>query len=231
MLQLPKIIAHRGASAYAPENTLAAVREARMRGASWVEIDVKLTADSVPIVLHDSSLKRTFGIDCLAAEMTAAELPAELPTFEAAIACLAELSLGCNVEIKPCGGREAETARVTVATLRKFWPKSLPPPLLSSFKAVSLAAAREAAPEFARALLLDELKDDWREKAEAVGAVGVNTNGKKLTAPRAVEIKLAGYALSVYTINDPAVAQALFGMGVDCVITDAPDTVGKVVGF
>lgn len=231
MLQLPKIIAHRGASAYAPENTLAAFREAKKRGATWIEIDVKLTADSVPIVLHDSSLKRTLGIDRLAAEMKASKLPAELPTFEATIALLGELGLGCNVEIKPCPDREAETARVTVATLRKFWPKSLPLPLLSSFRPASLIAAREAAPEFARALLLDELKDDWREKAEAVGAVGVNTNGKKLTAPRAVEIKRAGYALSVYTINDPAVAQALFGMGVDCVITDAPDTVGKVVGF
>ncbi|MDI1283271.1 MAG: glycerophosphodiester phosphodiesterase family protein [Reyranella sp.] len=225
MLQLPKVIGHRGAAAYAPENTLESFREARRRGATWVEIDVKLTADGVPIVMHDSSLKRTMGVDRLVAETPRADLPRDVPTFEEAIACFAELGLGCNVEIKPCEGREVETARVTVETLRRSWPAQLPPPLLSSFRAASLAAAREAAPEFARAILLDEIKDDWRQQAEAVGAVGVNTNGKRLTAPQAVEIRKAGYALSVYTIDDGDVARALIGMGVDCVITDAPDVI------
>ncbi len=225
MLQLPKVIGHRGAAAYAPENTLASFREARRRGATWVEIDVKLTRDGVPIVMHDASLKRTMAIDRLVAEMSRAELPADVPTFEEAIACFAELGLGCNVEIKPCEGRERETARVTVETLRRSWPARLPPPLLSSFKDASLAAAREAAPEFARAILIDDIQDGWRSRADAVGAVGVNTSGKRLTAPRAVEILAAGYTLSVYTINDGAIARALIGMGVHCVITDAPDVV------
>jgi glycerophosphoryl diester phosphodiesterase len=225
MLQLPKVIGHRGAMAYAPENTLASFREARRRGASWVETDIKLTADGVPIVMHDASLKRTTGIDRLVAETPAAELPKDVPTFEQAIACFEELGLGCNVEIKPDEGREAETARVVVTTLRRRWPASLPPPLLSSFKEASLGAAREAAPEFTRALLLGELKDDWRARAEAVGAVGVNTNGEKLAALRAHEVKRAGFALSVYTINDPALALALVAMGVDCVITDKPDVI------
>jgi len=225
MLQLPKVIGHRGAMAYAPENTLASFREARRRGVSWVETDIKLTADGVPIVMHDASLKRTTGIDRLVAETPAAELPKDVPTFEQAIACFEELGLGCNVEIKPDEGREAETARVVVTSLRRRWPASLPPPLLSSFKEASLGAAREAAPEFTRALLLGELKDDWRARAEAVGAVGVNTNGEKLAALRAHEVKRAGFALSVYTINDPALALALVAMGVDCVITDKPDVI------
>lgn len=225
MLQLPKVVGHRGAMAYAPENTLESFREAHRRGATWVEIDVKLTSDGVPIVMHDDSLKRTTGVDRLAAETPAAELPASVPTFEQAIACFEELGLGCNIEIKPCKGREAETAQVAVAMLRRLWPARLPAPLLSSFKDASLAAAREAAPEFARALLIDELKDDWHARALAVEAVGINTNGKRLTAPRAVEIKKAGYLLSTYTINDPDVARVLAAMGTDCVITDAPDVI------
>ena len=216
--------------AYAPENTLESFREAQRRGATWVEIDVKLTADGVPIVMHDSSLKRTMGIDRLLAETPRAELPGDVPTFEEAIACFAELGLGCNVEIKPCEGREAETARATVQTLGRCWPASLPPPLLSSFKDASLVAARAAAPDFARAILLDAIGEDWRARAEAVGAVGVNTNGKRLTAVQAVDIRKAGYALSVYTINDGDVARALVGMGVDCVITDAPDVVLAAIG-
>lgn len=230
MLQLPNVIGHRGAAAYAPENTLASFREARRRGATWVEIDVKLTADGVPIVMHDPSLKRTMGIDRLVAETRRAELPAEVPTFEQAIACFEELGLGCNVEIKPCDGRETETAVATVALLRHRWPSSLPAPLLSSFKDACLAAARERAPEFARALLIDDLADDWRWRVEAVGATGVNTNGAKLTPGRAREIKQAGHALSVYTINDPGLARSLVAVGVDCVITDAPDVILAALG-
>jgi len=225
MLQLPRVIGHRGAAAYAPENTLASFREARRRGATWVEIDVKLTADGVPVVMHDPSLKRTMGIDRLVAATPRADLPRDVPTFEEAIACFAELGLGCNVEIKPCEGREAETARAAVETLRRVWPAALPPPLLSSFADAALAAARAAAPDYARAILLDEIRDDWRARAEAAAAAGVNTNGRRLTAPRAVEIKAAGYTLAVYTVNDGAVARALVGMGVDCIITDAPDVI------
>jgi len=230
MLQLPKVIGHRGAAAYAPENTLASFREARRRGATWVETDIVLTADDVPIVMHDDSLKRTTGIDRLVAETRRADLPTDVPTFEEAIVCWGELGLGCNVEIKPTKGREAETARAVVETLRRCWPSHLPPPLLSSFKDASLGAARAAAPEFARALLIGELADDWRQRAEAVAATGINTDGKHLTAVRAVEIRKAGYALGVYTINDGDVAKALVGMGVQCVITDAPDVILAALG-
>jgi glycerophosphoryl diester phosphodiesterase len=225
MLQLPQVIGHRGAMAYAPENTLASFHEAKKRGATWVEIDVKLTADGVPIVMHDDSLKRTMGVDRLVAETPRAELPAAVPTFEQAIACFLELGLGCNVEIKPCEGREAETARVAVETLRRCWPAALPAPLLSSFKDESLKAAHETAPEFVRALLVGELGEDWRIRAEAVGAVGMNVGRRKLTAEGALAIKRAGYVLSVWTVNDPDEARAIVGMGADCIITDAPDVI------
>jgi len=225
MLQLPKVIGHRGAAAYAPENTLASFREAARRGATWVETDVKLTADGVPILMHDDSLKRTTGIDRRVAETRRAELPREVPTFEEAIACFDAPGLGCNVEIKPCAGRETETARATVETLRRCWPAHLPQPLLSSFRDASLAAAYRAAPEFARALLISDLVDGWQARAEAVAAAGINTNGKRLTAVRAVEIRKAGYALGVYTINDGDVAKALVGMGVTCIISDVPDVI------
>ncbi len=230
MLKLPKVIGHRGAMAYAPENTLDGFREASRRGAAWVEIDVKLTADNVPIVMHDASLKRTMGVDRLVAQMKRAELPAAVPTFEAAIACFAELGLGCNVEIKPCEGREAETGRATVEALQRFWPASLPAPLLSSFKDESLKAAMDAAPEYARALLTAELGESWAARAKTVGAVAMNVGGKKLTVPGAVPIKRAGYVLSVWTVNDPDEAKAFVGMGADCIITDRPDVILAALG-
>jgi glycerophosphoryl diester phosphodiesterase len=240
---LPRLIAHRGAATYAPENTLASLREARRRGATWVEFDVKLSGDGVPILMHDESLKRTAGLARAVAETPWAEIQQldaggwkaavfageRVPSFEAAIACLAEEGLGANVEIKPCPGREVETAMAVVSVLRRQWPPELPTPLLSSFKDKALAACRDAAPELPRALLIDALADDWRGRAEAVDAVGINTNGKKLAASRAAEVKAAGYLLSVYTINDPALARALLAMGVDCIITDSPDVIDAAI--
>lgn len=238
-LKLPRVIGHRGAATYAPENTLASLREARARGATWVEFDVKLSGDGVLMLMHDDSLKRTAGLDRLASAvhwteisrldvgswMAARFADQRVPTLAEAITCLGDEDLGANVEIKPSPGREAETARATVEILRRHWPAHLPTPLLSSFKDAALLAALEAAPEFPRAILIDGLEDDWRPRAEAVGAAGVNTNGKKLTEARATEIKAAGYLLSVYTINDPARARELVAMGVDCVITDSPDVI------
>lgn len=225
MLQLPNVVGHRGAAAYAPENSLESFREARARGATWIELDVKTTRDGVPIVMHDESLMRTTGVDRLVIDTDRADLPAGVPTFAEAIACLSELDLGCNVEIKPCPGREAATARAAVETLRQCWPAHLPAPLLSSFKDASLAAARAAAPELARALLLSGQVPDWRARAQAVDALGINVNGRKLDALWAHDIKRAGYLLGVYTINDPIEARALQAMGADCIITDAPDVI------
>ena len=135
MLQLPKVVGHRGAAAYAPENTLESFREAKRRGAAWVEIDVKLAGDGTPILMHDASLKRTLGVDRLASDLPWAEISRldagswfgapfagePVPSFEQAIACLVELGLGANVEIKPCAGREVETAEAVVEILKRPW--------------------------------------------------------------------------------------------------------------
>jgi len=242
-VSLPRLIAHRGASAYAPENTLAALREAKRRGAPWVEFDVKLSRDGVPILMHDESLKRTAGLDRFTADVPWADIQKldagawkgasfageGVPSFAAAISCLGALGLGANIEIKPCPGREAATAVAAVEALQPRWPAQLPLPLLSSFKEAALAAARDAAPAFPRAVLIDDLADDWRLRAEAVGAIGVNTNGRKLTPARAAEVKAAGYLLSAYTINDPQTARDLLAMGVDCIITDMPDTIAAAI--
>lgn len=72
--RLPDLIAHRGNAAEYPENTLPALRSALQLGARYVEFDVQLTADRQPILLHDSNLQRTAGVDRNALEMTLAEL-------------------------------------------------------------------------------------------------------------------------------------------------------------
>jgi glycerophosphoryl diester phosphodiesterase len=244
-LCLPRVVGHRGAATYAPENTLGSLREARRRGAPWVEFDAKLSADGIPVLMHDDSLKRTTGLDKPVAATTWADIERldagswksarfageHVPSLEAAIACLGEEGLGANVEIKPCRGSEIATAQAVVATLRRLWPARLPTPLLSSFQDASLAAARDAAPGIPRAILIDELADGWQARASALGVVGVNTNGRKLDAARAAEVKAAGYLLAAYTINDPQLAKDVLAIGVDCIITDSPDIIIAAVGL
>ncbi|MBC8159434.1 MAG: glycerophosphodiester phosphodiesterase, partial [Alphaproteobacteria bacterium] len=164
---VPKTIAHRGASGHTPENTIAAFRKAAELGAKWVEFDAKLTRDNHAIIMHDDELDRTTngvgkvaqtdwadisGLD--AGSWYGDEFAGEpVPTLSATIRALAELGLGANVEIKPCPGRETETGHMVAAQLVEEWPTSLPVPLFSSFSADSLAAALDVAPPIPRALL------------------------------------------------------------------------------
>src|SRR3989304_501563 len=115
MLKLPRVMGHRGAAALAPENTLGGFRRAAARGIGWIEFDVMLTGDGVPVLFHDDNLKRITGRDAPMAETPysvvrtldagswfAPDFAAErIATLEAAIAVLDELQLSANIEIKP----------------------------------------------------------------------------------------------------------------------------------
>src|SRR4051812_25832757 len=73
-MPVPLIIGHRGASAVAPENTMAAFREAIAVGAHGIEFDVRLASDGMPVVIHDSALRRTGGLNQRVADFSRAEL-------------------------------------------------------------------------------------------------------------------------------------------------------------
>ena len=239
---VPRIIAHRGASGSAPENTIAAFRKAAELGAKWVEFDAKLTRDNHAIAMHDDKLDRTTSGQGKVAETDWAEISGldagswfsgefageRVPTLSQAIATLAELGLGANIEIKPCPGRETETGHMVAAQLVEEWPAALPVPLFSSFSAVSLAAAMDVAPQIPRALLAKRIKLDWDERLSAQQCAALHTNHKYLNAVELGQIRDAGYAVRVYTVNDAARARELFGWGVDGVITDYPDRMAAI---
>jgi glycerophosphoryl diester phosphodiesterase len=117
------------------------------------------------------------------------------------------------------------TARAAVEIVRREWPASLPSPLLSSFEREALAAARAAAPDLARGLLVGELPADWQAQAEAIGAATVNCDQRRLDQTRARRVIDAGYPLLVYTVNEPERAREVFAWGVSGVFTDRPDAI------
>jgi glycerophosphoryl diester phosphodiesterase len=240
---LPRIIGHRGAARHAPENTLAGFRAAKQLGIAWVEFDVRLSADGRCILLHDDTIDRTTDGSGMAAEMTLETLAAfdagswfdkhfageTIPTLEEAIDLLGELGLGANVEIKPHPGAAVETAEAVCHVLAASWPSALPPPLLSSFTYEALEAVQRVAPDFARGMLTARIKEDWRERAEAVGAATIHCDHTHLNASRARAVRAAGYPLLAYTVNHAGRAQELFGWGVSAVFSDAPDETARAV--
>jgi glycerophosphoryl diester phosphodiesterase len=238
-LAIPRVIGHRGAAAAAPENTLASLRKAKELGASWVEFDVKLTRDGVPILMHDEWLQRTTSGRGEVARTTFEELqkldagawfaPAfrgePVPTLEAALRLCIELGLGINVEIKPCPGRAAETARVTVAAVRRLWPDELPAPLISSFERSCLAVARDLAPELPRGYLARGLPLRWRAELARYGCRTLHLNAGRVGARQRAAVLAAGVPLLLYTVNQPADARRLLDAGVAAVFTDRVDEV------
>jgi glycerophosphoryl diester phosphodiesterase len=240
--RLPGVIGHRGAAAYAPENTLEGIREAARRGTRWVEFDAKLTGDGVVILMHDDTLDRTtsgrgavsrtsygeIGLLDAGTWFGAAWRGARVPRLADALALLVELDMEANIEIKPCAGREVETAQAVVEVVRHNGLASRPWPLLSSFSRASLSQAHAEAPDIPRGLLIWEFIADWNLAAAALGCVTIHCADQHLTPSWAEQIRKAGYGLAVYTVNDPVRARQLQGWGVQCLFTDRPDTIIEV---
>jgi glycerophosphoryl diester phosphodiesterase len=233
----PRWIAHRGAGKLAPENTLAAFRLGASFGYRAFECDVKLSRDGVPFLLHDATLERTTDARGSAGDMPWAELArldagswhgapyaGEPPPSLATIAAFV-IERGCvlDIEIKPTPGTEDETGRVVAREVQRLWAGRAPAPLLSSFQSAALEAARAAAPELPRALLLDALPEGWLDKARALDCVAVVTEHRLMDAALAARLRGAGLRALCYTVNDARRADDLIALGVDAIITDAVD--------
>jgi glycerophosphoryl diester phosphodiesterase len=238
----PRWIAHRGAGKLAPENTLVAFRLGAAQGYRAFECDVKLSADGVPFLLHDSTLDRTSNARGWAGDRPWAELSRldagawhsrgfagePLPSLQAIAAFCQASGHALNIEIKPTPGHEAATGREVALACQRLRSEGAAarwtaPLLFTSFRPEALFAAMQAAPEIPRGLLLDTLWPGWEAVAEQLGAVAVVTNYNVMTPELVSTLHVAGRRALCYTVNDPSVAQWLLAAGVDGLITDAVD--------
>lgn len=242
-LLIPKVIGHRGAKAYAPENTLASIHTAADLGIEWVEIDVKLTRDNVPVIFHDEELERCTDMSGLMKDIdfkTVQELDAgswygesflneRIPTLEDALNAILDRRLGLNLEIKPCPGREVETAEAALDIATRIWPEDTPPPLISSFSHVSLETAMDMMPEWPRGLLIDEYFEQWQDVARHLDVHTININGNTVTDEQLDEYLSFRKPVLAYTINDPDMAVSLIERGITAVFSDNPDVIREAV--
>jgi glycerophosphoryl diester phosphodiesterase len=233
----PLWIAHRGAGKLAPENTLAAFRLGATHGWRAFECDVKLSADGVPFLLHDTTLERTSNGRGVAAAMAWVELSrldagswhsrayaGEPPaSLDAVAAYVQRNGFALNLEIKPTPGHEAATGEAVAAACLRLWQDSATPLLFSSFRPESLFGARSTAPGIPRALLVDTLWPGWWEVTQALDCVAVVANHSLVDEALVARLHGAGLRALCYTVNDADDAQRLLALGIDGMITDAVD--------
>lgn len=246
-----QLVAHRCGGALAPENSLAGLAAAARTGVRAVEFDVMLSADGVPLLIHDETLDRTTGGHGPVAARPAAELLAlacnrgwgerfaeqRIPTLGQALAACRAHGLVPNIEVKPSAGRDRATGLATAREAAAAWDATAPAPapaagalpLLSSFSESALAAARELLPDWPAALLVETVPRDWRARLAALGVSGLHCRRRQPGWRWLDEARAEGVAVRCYTVNDPAEAARLRARGVIGVFTDRIDALASAV--
>lgn len=236
------VIAHRGAKGVAPENTLRAIQLAADQGAEWVELDVMLTADEVPIIFHDPVLSLSAEVPVLvkdtpwkrmqnlqvAAPVGSSEPSAPIATLAQAVHLIHQLGLGLNLEIKPASkGLGEVTLERSLEVLKSCPAINL---VISSFDFSALQAAQRLAPNLARALLYETLAVDWRDAVRKFEVRSIHlANLDSLDAATIASIRELGLEAYIYTVNSLARTEELVAWGVNGVFTDFPDRLTRLL--
>lgn len=223
MVAHPLIIAHRGASAEQPENTLAAFRRALALDVDGIELDVHITGDGVPVVFHDATLRRLTRAPGRIAGKTWAELlplrvrgAEPIPRLVDALRLTRGLAV-VQIELKT--GPLAPVLHAIRAARAAEWV------ILASFSHSLLAEARELAPRLPRMLISEgrAAPASLIRRLAACGAAGLSVNHRAIRSAAWVRpFHQRGCSLWAWTVNDPAVARRLAGWGVDALLGDDP---------
>jgi glycerophosphoryl diester phosphodiesterase len=241
------VVAHRGASAAEPENTLAAFESALSVGADAVELDVRLTSDGVPVVLHDPDVSLTTDGSGLIHEMSLAEMKRldasggrgprqEIPTLAEALGTIGDRG-GIDLEIKNLPGEPAfDSPREAVleAALETLESQSFPGPvLITSFNWLTIERSKQLFPELPTGFLTIAAID-----AHAA-LVYTRRGGHDFVLPQTPALVEAGEELvreahgsgvrvGTWVADDQAVLETLFGWGVDAVACNDPAAAVRV---
>ena len=233
---LPSLIAHRGASEYAPENTTAALSMAKRLFAKWVECDVTLSADGIAIIFHDSSLERTTNGSGLVSQTTYNTLAtldagswfdpefssARIPTLREYVELASTLSMGINIELKPTPGWEMTLAQTVVKTLQQCWPPSQPLPLLSSFSKPTLLALSRCNSPYPLAYNVEYWQPEEAAFARQLGCFSIHLDKDQINADRLKHHRDLQLKTLAYTLTSTEQAQRLLAAGVSAVFCDDP---------
>lgn len=215
----PTLIAHRGFALEHPENTVGAVRGAAEAGADVVEVDARRAGSGEVVVHHDATVDRVTNGEGPVSDFSAAALAdlevldsgEGIPQLGQVVEALPD-EVGLNVELKEEG--LAEDVLPLLEAVEG-------PVLVSSFSETALEAARAAAPEVDRALLVDRRPRTAVDRATALGCTAIHPRARlvvrSLLVRRAHD---AGLAVNAWTLRSPRLARWLTRLGVDGLIAD-----------
>lgn len=239
----PLNLAHRGASIAAPPNTLAAFKKAVELGADGVEFDVQLSADGVPVVIHDFTVDATTDGSGRVADMPLAQLH-ELDagsTFDPAFAgeripTLAEVletvghQLFLNVELKTLRLRSQGLEQAVIAQIERHRQKDNV--LLSSFNLFSLRRVKRMAPQLPVGLLYTPtlpLSLHFAQLACIPNAEAHHPEHTMVDQHLVTRARRRGYRVNTWTVDDPAEMRRLIDLSIDGIITNVPDVLHGIL--
>ncbi len=225
-------IAHRGASAYAQENSADSLRKAAELGADMVEIDIRKTADDVPIVTHDSSLRRLYGIEGNVSDYRMDELRClttdrgKVISFAEALDLGKELDLGLYLDIKQLNMAAARSIFESLDS--QHYVKNV---IFGSFRPDYLADIKAARPDAQTSILFGAVHIDQVKLAQSIQADYVHPCWEKraeqphqlLTSEWIKAVRAAELGIVCWHEERPSEIAALKALGVDAICTDKPD--------
>jgi len=223
-----EVMAHRGASAAAPENTLAAVQAAIDAGADWVEIDVQETADGEIVVVHDSDLKKIAGVPLVVGRSTLAELRAvdvgswfggafddqRIPTLREVLA-LCRDRIRVNIELKYYG-TERRLEEGVADIVDEFGMADRV--VAMSLSLPGIRRMRAVRPGWTLGLLSTVALGDLAGLDVDFLALNARTATRHLIR----RLQARGKAVMVWTVNDAVGVSTMASRGADVIITDEP---------
>ena len=237
-----RIYGHRGAAGEAPENTIASCLHAMQRGAKYVEIDLRLSADEKLVVIHDKTLRRTVGTWDKASNYKASELArmdaredgppwprkkdCGIPTLDALLSATSKLQ-GYQLEVKAASNAEAKLMADKLA--ERFDTRSAARKIVVTASSFYLHKyLGDIAPHITRGLVIT--RPDSMSKLQELGCAYCAMHWSACSRYSVRQLKKAGIHISVWTVNDPQLIKSLYKMKVDSVITDYPSMAVPLLG-
>ena len=241
MLNLPKLIGHRGVKNLAPENTLDSIELAHKLGLKWIEVDVKITKDKIPIVLHDDSLDRTTNFKGLTIDFLYEEIKKLdagsffynhktnifIPTLENIFNFCSKQDMGINIELKPNQGFEIDNVKAIAKVINKY--KNFNNFYFSSFDLKSLNEMKKIFPDFHYGLLVDNFEnayslEEYLKICENNKFFNFGLNKKLINSEIINKIKKNNLIITTYSENNIELIEAndLWKLGVTSIFIDDP---------
>lgn len=236
-----KIWAHRGASAYAPENTMPAFEKAIELGADGIELDVHLSRDGEVMVCHDDTVDRCTNGTGKVRKMTCEQLKSldcsytfpeyrgvQMPTLREVYQLIAPTRLTVNVELKPRTFLDIGLEQKCIALAEEFGMTDRV--IYSSFHFTRLRRLRLIDQNIPSALLYESWKSLLIRHLNHRSRTALHPEFADMFRKEAVErIHRAGQQVNVWTVNEPEDVRRLAELGVDAIITNKPDLVRSVL--